>query len=232
MNAKWKECTERMYEAMQRAGLTVPGLSTRTHIPQTTLYSWLNCKAILSADKVPIICKALNISADWLLGVEDSLDATEEFNRYKRDQAAAWLGGIRKLNARIKTLQQEIDAQRELASGLTCNSYDGMPHNSNSSADSIPNAVIRINEMVSAYCGELLQYVERQSEAHKAIQRIEDDHCRAALTSYYLLSHSWEKVCEELKYSWDGMMKLRRRALVEAYEVMPPSERDPLHPAI
>ena len=37
----------------------------------------------------------------------------------------------------------------------------------------------------------------------------------------YLLGWKWENICVEVGYSYDGIMKLRRRALVSFYEVMP-----------
>ena len=54
-----------------------------------------------------------------------------------------------------------------------------------------------------------------------------------ALHLYYVDAlDGWERVCVEMGYSYDGLMKLRRRALLHAYDVMPHTERDSLPPAI
>lgn len=36
-----------------------------------------------------------------------------------------------------------------------------------------------------------------------------------------MLGKTWEMVCVEMGYSYSGMMKLRRRAVDEVYDLMP-----------
>ena len=52
---------------------------------------------------------------------------TEEYERYRRSQAARWLEHVRGLGNRIRTLQAEIEAQRDIASGVQAVRYDGAP---------------------------------------------------------------------------------------------------------
>ena len=80
--------------------------------------------------------------------------------------------------------------------------------------------------------GELQGYVEEQHDAHVRLREIEAPELVQALTGYYLLGKSWELCCVEMGYSWNGMMALRRRALLRAYDHMPHWWRDRVHPAI
>lgn len=158
--------------------------------------------------------------------------STREIKEYRRDQAERWLKRVMSLKRRVDTLSAEIEEHRSIASGLSSVESDGMPKPPNSSPDSIPNAIIRLHELIADYVTELRGYVEEQDEAHRALLNIEDEQCREVLTRHYLLSRSWERCCVEMNYTYDGIMKLRRRALLKAYDVMPHRWRDPLHQAI
>lgn len=157
---------------------------------------------------------------------------TEEFDKYKRRQAAAWLESVAKLREHCAALQTEIDDVRQSASGLSGMDYSAPAVSKSPSADSIPNAVVRIQSLISDYCTELASSLEERKKAHDALARMEDKAHASALRRHYLAGQPWELVCVEMGYSWDGMMKLRRRALVEAYDVMPVDRRDPMHPAV
>ena len=151
--------------------------------------------------------------------------------RWRADQAERWLRYVRSLGSRISTLQCEIDAQRALAESARSIWPDDLPKTA-PNHDQLPNAVVALIELIADYCVELQGYVEEQHQTHEALSGIEDEAIRVALTSYYLLGKSWELCCTEMNYTWDGMMKLRRRALLAAYEVMPRAWRDPVSRAI
>ena len=157
---------------------------------------------------------------------------TEEWERYRRGQAAKWLEHIHRLGARVETMRREIDAEREAASGLKAIQYDGMPNAATSTGDALPNAVIRIQERIAAFVEEMERYTDERGRAHDALSGMSDPLEHRALTYHYLLGYSWEECCVRMHYSYDGMMKLRRRALADAYEVMPMEWRDPMHRAI
>lgn len=157
---------------------------------------------------------------------------TEEWERYRRAQAARWLEHIRRLGTRVETLQDEIDAERDAASGLRAICYDGMPKASASDGDALPNAVIRIQERIAAFVEEMARYTDERGRAHDALSGMSDPLEHRALTYHYLFGCSWEECCVRMRYSYDGMMKLRARALCSAYDFMPTEWRDPMERAI
>lgn len=156
----------------------------------------------------------------------------DEWERYRRGQAAKWLEHVYRMGLRVETMQREIDAEREAASGLKAICYDGMPKPSASTGDALPNAVIRIQERIAEYMEEMAAYTDERGRAHEALSGMPDPMEHRALTYHYLLGLSWEECCVRMNYTYDGMMSLRKRALCSAYDVMPHEMRDPMERAV
>lgn len=157
---------------------------------------------------------------------------SEEYDRYKRAQAARWLEHVRRLGGKCRALQREVEEQRELASGLKGLDYSAPAVSASSSPDGIPNAVALLLEAIEDYCTELAGYVAEQKAAHDALNSMSDELGAEALKRHYLCGQSWESCCVDMGYSWDGMMSLRKRAVLELYDHIPTEWRDPLHQAV
>ena len=106
--------------------------------------------------------------------------------------------------------------------------------------DAIPNAIIRAEELGEIYDGIHESAAKRVAQVENALALMEDQMEARALSLYYMsfdedgrrMYDTWDKVAHRMGYTQDGIMKLRRRALLHAYDVMPHSERDPIQPAI
>lgn len=157
---------------------------------------------------------------------------SDEYDRYKRAQAARWLEHVRKLGARCRALQAEIESQRELASGLRGMDYSAPAVSSSPSADAVPNAVVKLQSMISDYCTELSGYIDEQRRAHVTIGMMDNAEQAEALKRHYLMGQRWEECCVAMGYSWDGMKTLRYRGLLSVYPLMPLEWRDPAHQAM
>lgn len=92
--------------------------------------------------------------------------------------------------------------------------------------------VVRLHDLIQNYCAELACYVDEQNVAHACVRLMERPEYVQAITGHYLLGRTWERVCVDMGYTWDGMMTLRKRAVTAFYDVMPTEWRDPRHPAI
>ena len=156
----------------------------------------------------------------------------EEYERYKIGQAEAWLRHVLRLGNRCRALRAEIEAQRELASGLRGLDYSAPAVSASTTADTLPNAVSRLLDGIKDYCIELAGYVDEQEAAHKALKGLEDSREAECLTLYYLCGRKWSDVAKAMSYSVDTVMELRRSGLLHAYDVMPLEWRDPMHPAV
>ena len=157
----------------------------------------------------------------------------EELQRYRIEQAEAWLSKVRKTVGYARRITADAEAIMARADNLRGMDYSAVNVQTSPSADAIPDAIILADEM-----GEAMEAIsesarERVTGAARALAEMEDPTEATCLTLYYVEAYdTWERVCVAMHYSYDGMMKLRRRALVSAYSVMPHSERDPMPPAI
>lgn len=157
--------------------------------------------------------------------------AETEFERYKYDQARAYLEHVRALSCRAQALRAEVEAQRELADGVRAMRY-GEGGGDGAGADRMADTVARLQDLVEGYCSELAGYVAEQDRAHACVRLMERPEHVQAITGRYLLGRPWERVCADMGYTWNGMMKLQRRAVTEFFDVMPTEWRDPRHPAL
>jgi len=156
----------------------------------------------------------------------------EELQRYRISQAEAWLSKVRRLVAYERAMREAAEVQYEMADGLRGLDYSRDQVAVSPTPDAIPNAVIAHDEAGDSLSSIADSARERIAQAARALDKMPDPTEAAALTFYYIACRKWEAVCVKMDYTWDGMMKLRRRALLHAYDVMPHSERDPMESAI
>ena len=158
---------------------------------------------------------------------------TEEGERRRVDEARAWLSRVRSLVGYQATLERTARDRLERADGLRAIDYSKPNVSSSPYADAIPDA-IAANEAI----GELLSSLSDAArddiaKAAAAVASLGDPLEARCLHLYYIDAvKTWEAVCVEMDYSYDGMMKLSRRALLHIYEVMPHVERTRMPPAL
>ena len=150
----------------------------------------------------------------------------EELERYRMDIAHAYLERIRRMGDDCAGLQAQIDDAYARAEGVRGIDYSAVRVSTSPSPDAMPNAVAELVDRIGDYVSDLAAYEDERHEAHKSLMLMPDQVEAKALRYRYLLGWKWERICNEMDYSWDGMMKLRRRALVDYWEVMPRAERD------
>lgn len=155
----------------------------------------------------------------------------EEYERYRIDQAHAYLERIRKSGEDCAGIRQQVEDARERAAGLKGIDYSAVKVSTSSTA-TLDDAVARIFDSISEYVTALAGYEDERHTATIALDRMDDATEAKVLRLRYLCGWEWERVCVDMHYSWQGMMSLRRRALCSFYDYMPIGEREPMHPAI
>ena len=60
---------ERLREAMTDRGVGVYKLAEEAGVCFTTVYCWLRGERVPSGSLIPQLCRVLDVSADWLLGL-------------------------------------------------------------------------------------------------------------------------------------------------------------------
>ena len=147
----------------------------------------------------------------------------EHDEEVKRHCATAYLEYIRALVVRIRSLQDEIEEKRALLEPSRSLYREAVSRSL--ATDAFENGIIGLQELIARFCVELAEYVEQQALAHEVLHSLSRAEYTAALTGYYVQGKSWDRVCADMDYTRDGMMKLRRRAILEVYDFMPESWR-------
>jgi len=124
---------------------------------------------------------------------------------------------VRGLKLRMETLRNEIDA---LNDGLKAVDYSGDKVSTSCVPDGVERNAIKAIEMIAAYTAESAEYAEVSWQAHIMLKKLQAEQC-ACLTKHYILGSTWEQTCVDMEYTWGGMMKLRKRALIALYEFLP-----------
>lgn len=62
---------ERIAHALEMRGMTQKELANKTRLTEVTISRYINNQRVPKATHVKTLCKALCVSADWLLGVKE-----------------------------------------------------------------------------------------------------------------------------------------------------------------
>ena len=150
----------------------------------------------------------------------------DELQRYREQQAKAYLREIRELFIHVKALEAEIESQRELATGLTGVDYSKPGAGQAAGRDAVPNAVARLIELTTRACMELEACVAMQDEARRCLEEmggVEAD----VLKLRYVAAKPWKDVSLALGYSVPYVKELCKDGLFCFYDYMPAHRRDP-----
>ena len=150
----------------------------------------------------------------------------DEYRNYRIEQSHAYLERIRKMGDDCAALQVEVDDARERASGVTGIDYARDRVSTSASDDGMVNAIETIRHAIREYAVKLSELLDERKAASDAMDKMDDYTEAKALRLRYICCMDWESVCIQMHYTYDGMMKLRRRALCSYWDVMPKTERD------
>lgn len=171
--------------------------------------------------------------------VDDVLMTDEGVDRRVR-VVTRWLDNVSRAVERRFDFQAQSDAMMAMADNLRGMDYSRPRVSTSPTPDAIPDAIAAAEEMGELY-GQLRDDAARRvAQAETALAAMENQGGARALSLYYLAFDdsgrrkydTWEKVCVEMSYSYDGLMKLVRRAKLELYDLMPHAERPRVESAI
>jgi len=145
-----------------------------------------------------------------------------EWDDWRVEQAHAYLERVRRMGADCAGLRRLVeDARANLGAVRGLDYSRGGGGSQTAGDDAIVNEIAAVQESVQAYVTKLAEYEDERHRAAMTVDRMPDPTEARVIRLRYLLGWKWENICVEVGYSYDGIMKLRRRALVSFYEVMP-----------
>ena len=144
-----------------------------------------------------------------------------EWDDWRVEQAHAYLERVRRMGADCAGLRRLVEDARANLGAVRGLDYSRGGGTQTAGDDAIVNEIAAVQESVASYVAKLAEYEDERHRAAMAVDRMPDPTEARVLRLRYLLGWKWENICVEVGYSYDGIMKLRRRALVSFYEVMP-----------
>ena len=159
------------------------------------------------------------------------IENTNDWQRYRREQASAYLRKIRDMRRHIAALNAEIDEQRALASGLTGIDYSRDNVSTSPTDDAMPNAVARLLEIIAERVELVRDYTGMLDECGTSLRDLNGTY-GDVLRYRYLCDYPWERIAAATNYSEQWLYELHNQALSAFYDHMPPTQRDPMPKAI
>ena len=157
----------------------------------------------------------------------------EEWDRYRRSQSRAYLERVRELGLKVEAVQAEAERIRDMVGGLRGIDYmQPSVKSSPSGDDRMVAAVAAVQEVTRAYCADMVEYLEAYQEAKRCLGRMGGKGA-AVLRLRYLAGREWSDVAKAIGYASETAAKNAGRvALVELYDHLPSTGRDPMHKAL
>jgi len=143
--------------------------------------------------------------------------SSDEFAKFKREQARAYLERVARCVQTCDMLRSEIDELSDM--DVRALDYSAQGAKRSADPDRIARIVARRDELREAYADELESELQAKADAHRVLARVEQP-ARAALTYRYVQGMEWRDVAKRMQYTCDGLMKLHRRALEALYDAM------------
>ncbi len=61
---------ERLRQTLREKSITQEELARKALISKSTVYMYINCDVLPTADNLKAVCEVLNVSSDYLIGLE------------------------------------------------------------------------------------------------------------------------------------------------------------------
>ena len=154
---------------------------------------------------------------------------TEEWDRYRRQMARAWLHYTRSCVAKMRSLEDELIAESDHYDMLKAVRYDKigdsvLPLHGD---DSIVNHIVHIQEIVDDVGAFTEEYRDAVLTAHAVFDSLTShDLAGVVLEYHYIQRLTWNRTAERLGYSAVHVKEIADDATLECYALMPCAWRD------
>lgn len=125
----------------------------------------------------------------------------------------------------LRLIQDEIDTLKSKM--VLGGSGSGDKVRTSPSKDAIPNGVAKIQELTEDLETARVEYADNYRAFRKAVDQI-DPIPKSALVYHYLLLRNWRQIADKMGYTYDGIMVVRKRGLIQLYDYIPIGYRDEL----
>ena len=156
---------------------------------------------------------------------------TEEYDRYRYEKAREWLEHVRDLGVEANRIQGLVESERAMLDGVRGIDYTVEHVSGTRDVPDLADLVDRLFAHIREYTASLSAYTDERMKAARALDGLDNAKERQVLTMYYLLGRTWGEAADEMDYSVQRVMQIRKDAVLHAFDIMPHAWRDPVHPA-
>lgn len=123
------------------------------------------------------------------------------------------LSNYSQINREIKNIQEKIEYYEEKKTSIKSQIISDMPKNSTGGKDKLGTILVEIEKLLDLYYVKQAKLIKLQIEIENVIDDLEDSIDRNIIRLRYFDNCTWEKICVELSYSWNGIHKRHRKIL-------------------
>ena len=146
-----------------------------------------------------------------------------DLEKFRSEQAYRYFAHVREVVKKEHLMRDFIDEKRSLVGQLKGISYDS--YITSSGYKSISDEMTRLIKDIEKYSIYLTEYVDEVRLCEKTLTQIKDKRLSNLLFLNFVMLKSWKKIAFEQETSISTIMKLRKKALLAAFEALPSEYR-------
>ena len=112
----------------------------------------------------------------------------------------------------IKIIEEKIEFLESKKTSIKSQIITDMPRGE-AEQDRLGQLLIRIEELIELYNEKQIKLMKQQKQIEDTIEKLEDSVDRNILRLKYIDGYTWERICVELNYGWNGIHKRHRKIL-------------------
>lgn len=122
------------------------------------------------------------------------------------------LKGYIETKREMEIIEEKIEYLESKKTSIKSMIIDDMPKG-NCEQDRLSELLGEIEELIELYNEKQGKLFKQQMKIEKCIDKLEDPTDRNILRLKYIDGYTWERICVELNYGWNGIHKRHRKIL-------------------
>lgn len=123
------------------------------------------------------------------------------------------LKGYIETKREIEIIKEKLEYLCMTKGGVKSMVITDMPRGGSSEDDRLLEIMIEIEKLEKMYNKKRLKLMKQLNEIENVIDSLEEPIDRNIMRMRYIKNYTWERICVELNYSWNGIHKRHRKIL-------------------
>ena len=123
------------------------------------------------------------------------------------------LKGYIETKREMEIIEEKLEFLHTSKGGVKSMVITDMPRGGSSEDDRLLEIMIEIEKLEEMYNKKRLKLMKQLNEIENVIDSLEEPIDRNIMRMRYIKNYTWERICVELNYSWNGIHKRHRKIL-------------------